>query len=35
MELDLTRHVAADPDTVWAVLTDIPEAHRTLSGVLA
>ena len=35
MELDLSRHVAADPDTVWAVLTDIPEAHRTLSGVLA
>ncbi|UVE96788.1 SRPBCC family protein [Dietzia sp. B32] len=35
MELDLTRHVAADPATVWAVLADIPEAHRTLSGVQA
>lgn len=35
MELDLSRHVAADPDTVWSVLTDIPEAHRTLSGVVA
>lgn len=35
MELALSRHVAADPDTVWAVLTDIPEAHRTLSGVQA
>ena len=35
MQLDLTRHVAADPQTVWAVLTDIPSAHRTLSGVLA
>lgn len=35
MQLDLSRHVAADPDTVWAVLTDIPSAHLTLSGVLA
>lgn len=34
MKLDLSRHVAADPDTVWAVLTDIPSAHLTLSGVL-
>ncbi|EYT57604.1 carbon monoxide dehydrogenase [Dietzia sp. UCD-THP] len=35
MQLDLSRHVAADPATVWAVLTDIPSAHLTLSGVLA
>lgn len=35
MQLDLSRHVAADPDSVWAVLTDIPSAHLTLSGVLA
>ncbi|MCD2263441.1 SRPBCC family protein [Dietzia aurantiaca] len=35
MQLDLSRHVDADPDTVWAVLTDIPNAHRTLSGVLS
>ncbi|MFN3601173.1 MAG: SRPBCC family protein [Dietzia sp.] len=35
MQLDLSRHVAADPDAVWAVLTDIPSAPRTLSGVLA
>lgn len=35
MQLDLSRHVNADPDTVWAVLTDIPNAHRTLSGVLS
>ena len=35
MELDLSRHVDADPPTVWEVLTDIPQAHRTLSGVLA
>ncbi|AVZ41321.1 MULTISPECIES: SRPBCC family protein [unclassified Dietzia] len=35
MQLDLSRHVAAGPDEVWAVLTDIPSAHRTLSGVLA
>lgn len=33
MQLDLSRHIAADPDTIWAVLTDIPNAHRTLSGV--
>lgn len=35
MQLDLSRHVAADPHTVWEVLTDIPDAHRTLSGVVA
>ncbi|KAA0918629.1 SRPBCC family protein [Dietzia sp. ANT_WB102] len=35
MHLDLSLHVAASPDDVWAVLTDIPEAHRTLSGVQA
>ncbi|GLB63122.1 hypothetical protein NCCP2495_10000 [Dietzia sp. NCCP-2495] len=35
MQLDLSRHVAADPHTVWDVLTDIPNAHRTLSGVTA
>ena len=35
MQLDLSRHINADPATVWAVLTDIPNAHRTLSGVLA
>lgn len=33
MQLDLSRHVAADPETVWSVLTNIPEAPRTLSGV--
>ena len=33
MQLDLSRHIAADPETVWAVLTDVPNAHRTLSGV--
>lgn len=35
MQLDLSRHIDADPETVWAVLTDIPNAHRTLSGVLS
>lgn len=35
MHLDLSRHVDADPATVWSVLTDIPNAHRTLSGVLS
>lgn len=35
MHLELSRNVAADPATVWDVLTDIPSAHRTLSGVLA
>ena len=33
MEFELSRHVAADPATVWEVLTNIPEAPRTLSGV--
>ena len=33
MKLDLSRHVSADPETVWNVLTNIPEAPRTLSGV--
>lgn len=35
MQLDLSRHIAADPHTVWDVLTDIPNAHRTLIGVTA
>ena len=35
MQLDLTRHIAADPETVWDILTDVPNAHRTLSGVVA
>ena len=35
MQLDLSRHVDADPYTVWEVLTDIPSAPRTLSGVLS
>ena len=35
MQLDLSRHINADPETIWAVLTDVPNAHRTLSGVLA
>lgn len=35
MELDLSRHVTAAPEAVWDVLTDIPSAHLTLSGVLA
>ena len=33
MQLDLSRHIAADPETIWAVLTDVPNAHRTSSGV--
>lgn len=33
MQFDLSRTIAAGPETVWAVLTDIPNAHRTLSGV--
>lgn len=33
MQLDLSRHIAADPETVWAVLTNIPEAPRMLRGV--
>lgn len=35
MQMDLSRHVDADPDAVWDVLTDIPDAHRTLSGVIS
>ena len=35
MQLDLSRHVDADLHTVWEVLTDIPSAPRTLSGVLS
>lgn len=35
MQLDVSRHVNANPDTVWSVLTDIPNAPRTLSGVLS
>ena len=35
MQLDLSRHINADPETIWAVLTDVPNAHRILSGVLA
>ena len=35
MQLDLSRHVNAHPEAVWEVLTDIPSAHRTLSGVQA
>ena len=35
MQLDLSRHVDADPHAVWEVLTDIPSAPRTLSGVLS
>lgn len=35
MQLDLSRHIAADPETVWSVLTDVPNAHRILSGVVA
>ena len=33
MQFDLSRTIAAGPETVWAVLTDIPNAHLTLSGV--
>lgn len=35
MQLDASRHVNASPDAVWSVLTDIPNAARTLSGVLS
>lgn len=35
MQMDLSRHIAADPDVVWDVLTDIPGASRTLSGVIS
>lgn len=35
MQLDLSRHVDAHPEAVWDVLTNIPEAHRTLSGVVS
>ena len=35
MQLDLSRHVDSDPHTVWEVLTGIPSAPRTLSGVLS
>lgn len=35
MMFDLSRHIAADPDTVWDVLTNIPDAPRILSGVVA
>src|SRR5699024_6372879 len=35
MQMDLSRHIAADPDVVWDVLTDIPGAPRTLSGVIS
>ncbi|MFD1812920.1 SRPBCC family protein [Rhodococcus gannanensis] len=32
-EIRLDRHVAASPDQVWAVLTDLDSAEQTLSGV--
>lgn len=35
MQLDLSQHVDAHPDAVWDVLTDIHNAHLTLSGVLS
>lgn len=31
--IDLSRHVAAAPEQVWRVLSDIPGAAGTLSGV--
>ncbi|RHZ90482.1 SRPBCC family protein, partial [Cereibacter sphaeroides] len=34
-QLDLSRHVDARPEAVWEVLTDIHDAHRTLSGVVS
>src|SRR5699024_4269147 len=35
MQIDLSRHIAADPDVVWDVLIDIPGAPRTLSDVMS
>lgn len=35
MQLDLSRHIAAVPDTVWSVLTDIHNAHLWGSGITA
>lgn len=35
MQLDLSRHINADPATVWSVLTDVPNAHRILTGVVS
>ncbi|MGW5075187.1 SRPBCC family protein [Rhodococcus sp. NPDC004095] len=32
-EIRLTRQVAATPERVWAVLTDLDAAEATLSGV--
>lgn len=32
---NVTRHIQATPDQVWAVITDIPGSAATLSGVEA
>lgn len=32
-QITITRHVAAPPETVWEVLTDVDHAAETLSGV--
>lgn len=33
MQLDVSHATTASPEAVWSVLTDIPSADRTLSGV--
>ena len=33
MEIHITRTIAAPPETVWAVITDIPNSPQVISGI--